>query len=172
MLSKRALFKSSVVVYNSKLDIADSIKSNTIENLQGLLELFIDLRQVIRTAHWNIKGQHFISYHRLLDEVQSAIDDYTDEIAEKIVTFGGVADGEVTRVSNSSSLPQANILNYCKDGINCLTEVNDLLCLVVSIVTNTSDKLDVNGDKVNANYLLDLSSRLQKLVYLVEQHLQ
>lgn len=169
---RTANFKSSNIVYPTALDIQDNVKTNTIDKLQSLLVLLIDLRQVVRTAHWNIKGINFISYHTLLDEVQSSIDSYVDEVAEKVVTLGGIADGEVTKVNNDSALPTANILSYCNDGLSCLREVNSLLAITTTKVTDSGNNLNSNGDPVNSNYLIDLAAKFQKLVYLVEQHLR
>jgi hypothetical protein len=53
----------------------------------------IDLQTQTKHAHLNVKGPTFIALHELFDKVNEAVEDYMDEIAERAVRLGGVAEG-------------------------------------------------------------------------------
>ena len=65
----------------------------------------IDLKLRSKQAHWNVKGPTFRSLHKLFDAIADAADDYADQIAERAVQLGGVAEGTLAVVSEASDLP-------------------------------------------------------------------
>ena len=60
----------------------------------------IDLQMQAKQAHWNVKGPNFIALHKLFDEVNVAVSDYVDEIAERTVQLGGVAEVRYAWLAN------------------------------------------------------------------------
>ena len=73
--------------------------------LQDRLADSIDLQTQAKQAHWNVKGPNFIALHELFDKIAEESEEYPDLIAERIVQFGGVAEGTVQVVVNRSNLP-------------------------------------------------------------------
>jgi starvation-inducible DNA-binding protein len=65
----------------------------------------IDLHSQIKVAHWNIKGPHFAALHPLFDTFATELAAHNDEIAERILTLGGLAVGTARHVAKKSSLP-------------------------------------------------------------------
>ena len=65
-----------------------------------------DLQTQVKQAHWNVKGPNFISLHLLFDKINDDVEDYVDEIAERSVQLGGVAEGTARMVAKRSSLPE------------------------------------------------------------------
>ena len=61
----------------------------------GVADL-LDLYSQTKHAHWNVKGQDFIALHKLFDEINEAVEDYVDDIAERAVQLGGVVPGTMT----------------------------------------------------------------------------
>ena len=53
----------------------------------------IDLQTQCKQAHWNVKGPSFIALHKLFDEINEAVEEYVDLLAERVVQLGGVAEG-------------------------------------------------------------------------------
>jgi DNA-binding ferritin-like protein len=56
----------------------------------------VDLQLQMKRAHWNVKGPSFIGLHELFDKVAETVEGYVDQIAERILQLGGVAEGTVT----------------------------------------------------------------------------
>src|SRR5262249_4196997 len=64
----------------------------------------IALQLQSKQAHWNVKGPAFIALHKLFDDVNAAVAEYSDLIAERIVQLGGVAEGTAGVVAGRSTL--------------------------------------------------------------------
>jgi starvation-inducible DNA-binding protein len=61
--------------------------------LQERLHALNDLYLTLKHAHWNLIGPNFIAVHELLDAQADAVRVMTDDVAERIATLGGVAQG-------------------------------------------------------------------------------
>ena len=66
----------------------------------------VDLQMQMKQAHWNVKGPSFIGLHELFDKVAEAVEGYVDEIAERIVQLGGVAEGTVRMAAARTRLTE------------------------------------------------------------------
>ena len=64
----------------------------------------IDLQGQVKQAHWNVKGPHFISLHELFDKISDVVLEQIDEIAERITSLGGTAEGTVALAAKRSKL--------------------------------------------------------------------
>lgn len=64
----------------------------------------IDLRLQIKAALWNVRGNGFMSIHRLLDKVASIVLGYEDLLAERINTLGGEPNASIQIVARNTFL--------------------------------------------------------------------
>ncbi len=82
-------------MYETENDIskAHRVELNALMNQR--LASAVDLQMQMKQAHWNVKGPSFIGLHELFDKVAEAVEGYVDEIAERIVQLGGVAEGTI-----------------------------------------------------------------------------
>ena len=80
-------------MFKTKNDLSEASRTKVIELLNARLADCIDLQTQTKQAHWNVKGPNFIGLHELFDKVYSAVSEYVDEIAERAVQLGGVAQG-------------------------------------------------------------------------------
>jgi hypothetical protein len=62
------------------------------------------LQTQTKQAHWDVKGPNFIALHELFDGINEEVEDYVDDIAERSVQLGGVAEGAARMVVNRSTL--------------------------------------------------------------------
>ena len=65
-----------------------------------------DLQTHTKQAHRNVKGPNFIALRELFDGINEDVEDYVDDIAERTVQLGGVAEGTARRVAERSSLSE------------------------------------------------------------------
>ena len=91
-------------MYKTKNDLAESIRAKAVELLNARLADCQDLQTQTKQAHWNVKGPNFIALHKLFDKVNEAVEDYADDIAERAVQLGGVAEGTARMVAKRSAL--------------------------------------------------------------------
>src|SRR5256884_6627899 len=90
----------------TKNDLPEASRIEVIGLLNGRLADAIDLQTQCKQAHWNVKGPNFIALHELFDQVNGAVEEYVDLIAERAVQLGGSADGTARVVATRSSLSE------------------------------------------------------------------
>jgi starvation-inducible DNA-binding protein len=80
-------------MYETENDISKDLRTQLSALLNQRLASAVDLQKQMKQAHWNVKGPSFIGLHELFDKVAEAVEGYVDQIAERIVQLGGVAEG-------------------------------------------------------------------------------
>src|SRR5215468_5130427 len=93
-------------MFKTKNDLSEAIRTKAIALLNARLADCIDLETQTKQAHWNVKGPHFIALHELFDKINEDVEDYVDDIAERAVQLGGVAEGTARMVARKSSLSE------------------------------------------------------------------
>ena len=91
-------------MYKTKIDLSEKTRRNVIVILNERLSDAIDLQSQVKQAHWNVKGPHFIALHELFDKISDAMLEEIDEIAERITSLGGTAEGTVAVAARRSKL--------------------------------------------------------------------
>src|SRR6201991_477358 len=90
---------------NLPLDLEESVRLESTENLNQLLADSITLRDLYKKSHWQVAGPTFYQLHLLFDKHFDEQVEIVDTIAERIQLLGGVsiamgADvGEVSRIA-------------------------------------------------------------------------
>ena len=93
-------------MFKTKNDLPEATRVKVIELLNARLADCKDLQTQTKQAHWNVKGPNFIGLHELFDKINEEVDEYVDEIAERAVQLGGVAEGTARVVAKRSTLPE------------------------------------------------------------------
>ena len=91
-------------MFKTKNDLPETTRVKAIELLNARLADCIDLQTQTNQAHWNVKGPNFIALHELFDGINEEVEDYVDDIAERSVQLGGVAEGTARMVVKRSTL--------------------------------------------------------------------
>src|SRR5918997_4381677 len=100
----RAALDGDLQLHATKNDLPTTARTETVRLLNARLADAIDLQTQCKQAHWNVKGPQFIALHKLFDEVNEAVEDYVDLIAERVVQLGGIAEGTVGIVAKRTTL--------------------------------------------------------------------
>ena len=64
----------------------------------------MDLRSQVKQAGWNVKGHDFGPLHALFATMATALEAYTDLVAERLVVLGGGACGTTRAAARQSTL--------------------------------------------------------------------
>src|SRR3954454_23937635 len=80
-------------MFKTKNDLSEAIRAKSVELLNARLADAIDLHTQNKQAHWNVKGASFIALHELFDTINEGVENYVDDLAERAVQLGGVAEG-------------------------------------------------------------------------------
>src|SRR3989440_12631129 len=90
----------------TKNGLSEATRVKAVELLIARLADCIDLQTQTKQAHWNVKGPNFIALHELFDKINEEVEDYVDEIAERAVQLGGVAQGTARMAAKRSALAE------------------------------------------------------------------
>jgi len=106
MKNTNTSFLEAPVMYETENDISKDRRTQLTALLNQRLASAVDLQMQMKQAHWNVKGPSFIGLHELFDKVAAAVEGYVDEIAERIVQLGGVAEGTVRMAAARTRLTE------------------------------------------------------------------
>jgi starvation-inducible DNA-binding protein len=157
-------------VFKTKNDLPETIRVQAIELLNARLADAIDLQTQTKQAHWNVKGPNFIALHELFDKVNEDVEDYVDDIAERVVQLGGVAEGTARMASKRSSLNEypANTV----DGRGHVEALSSALAAFGKSARKGIDQANEFNDLDTADLFTEISRGIDKWLWFVEAHLQ
>lgn len=136
---------------------------------QELADTF-DLVSQTKQAHWNVKGSHFIQLHLLYDTLYEGIEDYVDELAERITALDGVAAGTARSAAAASRLPEMPI-----GALGGLESVDLLLSRYKALANSVREAIDTSdelGDTGTADLLTGMVRDLDKFAWFLQAHLE
>jgi starvation-inducible DNA-binding protein len=165
-MSKQA---RSQTPFHSSVDLSDEVRSEIIQGLNARLAETADLRSQVKQAHWNVKGHHFYQLHLLFDEIAKELDEYADEVAERAVALGGVAQGTVRMAAASSSIPEYPQVTLDMDHVAALVE---RVAQYANSIREAIDQADELGDQTTADLYTQISRDVDKRLWFLEAHLQ
>jgi starvation-inducible DNA-binding protein len=157
-------------MFSTKNDIPENIRTKVIELLNARLADAIDLGTQIKQAHWNVKGPNFIALHELFDKINEDVEDYVDDIAERAVQLGGVAEGTARVAAKRSSLAEypANAV----DGRTHVEALSSVLAAFGKSARKAINNANEFGDLDTADLFTEISRGIDKWLWFVEAHQQ
>ena len=157
-------------MYPTKNSFPEKSRQQIIGLLQQHLADATDLMLQAKQAHWNVKGPNFIALHELFDKVSEDTEEYVDQIAERIVQFGGIAEGTVRVVAKRSGLSEYPLtLTHGKEHVQALAHSLAFYGERVREGINQADELK---DKDTADIFTEISRGVDKYLWFVEAHNQ
>jgi len=156
--------------YKTKNDIPEGPRLQMNELMNQRLASAIDLQMQMKQAHWNVKGPSFIGLHELFDKVDEAVEGYVDQIAERIVELGGIAEGTVRVAASRSQLDEYPLT--IAEGIAHVDAVSTALSTFGQEARLTIDEADGLDDADTADLFTEISRGIDKWLWFVEAHAQ
>lgn len=156
-------------MFNTRNDLPKTTRAKVIDLLDARLADAADLQTQLKQAHWNVKGPTFIALHELFDKINEAVEDYVDDLAERVVQLGGTAHGTARQVAKRSSLPEFPTVT---DGRAHAEAVATALAAFGKLARAGIDQADKLGDKDTADLFTEISRGTDKWLWFVEAHVQ
>ena len=157
-------------MFKTKNDLPEATRVKAIELLNARLADCKDLQTQVKQAHWNVKGPNFIALHELFDQINEEVEDYVDDIAERAVQLGGVAEGTARAVAARSSL--AEYPASAVDGRSHVEALSSALAAFGKAARKAIGEADDLGDLDTADLFTEVSRGIDKWLWFVEAHLQ
>jgi starvation-inducible DNA-binding protein len=157
-------------MFKAKNGLSEATRVKAVELLIARLADCIDLRTQTKHAHWNVKGPNFIALPEVFDKINEEVEDYVDDIAERAVELGGVAEGTARMVANRSSLSEYPVNTV--DGCSHLEALSSALAAFGTAARKGIDQANELGDLDTADLFTEVSRGIDKWLWFVEAHLQ
>jgi starvation-inducible DNA-binding protein len=157
-------------MFKTKNDLPEATRAKVIELLNARLADCTDLQTQTKQAHWNVKGPNFIALHELFDKINEDVEDYVDDIAERAVQLGGVAEGTARMVAKKSSLPEYPAGTV--DGRSHVEALSSALAAFGKAARKAIGQADELGDVDTSDLFTEVSRGIDKWLWFVEAHLQ
>ena len=158
------------MMLKTRNDLPKATRVQMIELLNARLADAIDLYNQVKQAHWNVKGMQFIALHELFDKICEGVEDGVDELAERAVQLGGVAEGTVQAVVKRTTLaPYPLELKAGRDHVDRLSKA--LAAYGKSLRAAIQTAADA-GDADTSDLFTQLSRAADKQLWFVEAHIQ
>ena len=157
-------------IYKTRNDLPEVTRIKVIDILNSRLADAIDLYYQVKQAHWNVKGPNFIALHKLFDDIASAVAEYADLIAERIVQLGGTAEGTVrvsAKRSNLSEYPLA-----IANGKEHIEALSIALSFFGNQARQAIDQTATLHDMDTSDIFTEVSRGIDKYLWFVEAHVQ
>jgi len=136
--------------------------------LNVLLANYQTYYQNLRGVHWNIKGKRFFELHVKFEELYTTAQEQVDEIAERILTLGGVPFHTLESYVKHATVPVGeNIFDDEKTVRLVIDTISALLPLEREILT-LSDEINDEGTN---SLISDFISEQEKNVWILKAYL-
>jgi starvation-inducible DNA-binding protein len=145
------------------------MNEKTISLLNHHLASALDLTLQAKQAHWNVKGPHFFQFHELFERLYDKAQSWSDELAERAVQLGGIADGTIGAISSRSALPK-----YRTDILVGRAHLEAITGALGTFGKSVREAIDVAGDHRDpgtVDLFTDISREVDEMLWMVEAHL-
>jgi starvation-inducible DNA-binding protein len=157
-------------MFETENDIPKTRRMELNALLNQRLASAVDLQMQMKQAHWNVKGPSFIGLHELFDKVAEAVENYVDQIAERIVQLGGIAEGTVRMAAARSRLTEYS--PEIADGMAHVEGVARALSTFGAEARSTIDEANGLDDADTADLFTEVSRGIDQWLWFVEAHSQ
>lgn len=154
----------------TKNDLSEEQRTSLAQLLNERLADLIDLGLQAKQAHWNVKGPTFIALHELFDSVAEKIEEFVDDVAERVVALGGIAEGTIGIVGKRTKL--AAYPPNITSGRDHVEALSTALATFGKAVRADIDRATELGDADTADLFTGISRDIDKKLWFVEAHLQ
>ena len=159
-----------VVSHKTRIDVPPGARDRLVPLLNASLADLIDLFNQTKHAHWNVKGPSFIALHELFDKLGEELEEYIDEIAERAVALGGVAEGTTNVVIERTQL--AKYPAQISEGLAHVDALANAYATFGKSVREAIDEAAKAGDADTSDLFTGVSRGIDKSLWFLEAHRQ
>ncbi len=134
-------------------------------DLNELLANFQRYYQNLRGIHWNIRGKRFFDLHVKFEELYNDANIKVDEIAERILTLGGVPLHTYEDYIAKSKVPVGKNITKDEDAIRLIVDSLTKLLLIERRILNTAGDADDEGTN---SMMSDFITEQEKTVWMMK----
>lgn len=133
------------------------------DELNELLANFAVAYQNVRGFHWNIRGERFFELHAKFEELYLDFQIKIDEVAERILTLGGVPYHAFMQFIEASTVKPAE---HIKDGKRAVQRVLAAFTTLLTLERELFDLAQKSADEGTASMMSDYIRQHEKQVWM------
>jgi starvation-inducible DNA-binding protein len=157
-------------MYQTNNDIHEKNRAALVELLNDHLADAIDLQTQCKQADWNVKGSSCLSLHELFEKLNEGVGAYVDDIAERAVKLGGIAEGTARIVAKRTSLTE--YAAKTGTGREHVESLSSALVFFGRSIRQSIAKSTELGDADTTDLFTKISRGIDKWLWFVDAHLQ
>ena len=157
-------------MHKTRNDLSSDVRSRVSQLLNSRLASAIDLYLQTKHAHWNVKGPSFIALHELFDKLGEELEEHIDDIAERAVALGAVAEGTSNVVVERTQL--AKYPAQVNEGLAHVDALANAYAAFGKSVREAIDDAGKAGDADTSDLFTAVSRGIDKSLWLLEAHRQ
>jgi starvation-inducible DNA-binding protein len=138
--------------------------------LNELLAQIIDCTLQAKHCHWNVRGQHFIAYHKLFDEIHKNLNEQMDIVAERISVLDQHVYATLQEVFNRTTLTELP-KNIAGD-LEYIEKLQKSLEYLSENLKNGTEKISKLEDKVTSDMLSMVILTMDKYSWFLRAHIE
>ena len=139
-----------------------------VEKLNDLLANYMVFYQNTRGLHWNIKGSKFFELHLKFEELYNNLLLKVDEVAERILTLGGVPVHTFDDYTQASSIRALKNVSQSAEAVKSLLDAFQILILKQRELLDLA--ADANDEGTNA-LMSDYIREQEKMVWMYSAYI-
>jgi starvation-inducible DNA-binding protein len=142
-------------------EVSKKIAVELNELLANFQQYYLNLRGI----HWNIKGKRFFDLHEKFEELYVDANIKVDEVAERILTLGGIPYHTFNDYTNNAKVPVGKNITRDEEAIRLIVNSLTELLLIERRILNISD--EANDEGTNA-MMSDFITEQEKTVWMMK----
>ena len=139
-----------------------------IEVLNVLLSNYQTYSQNLRGVHWNIKGKRFFELHVKFEELYNAAQEQVDQIAERILTLGGVPFNTLASYVKHATIPVGENVSDDDKAVRLIVDSIIALLPLERELLSLSDEINDEGTNTLVS---DLIVEQEKNLWMLKSYL-
>ena len=135
---------------------------------QSVADLYV-AHIAIHQSHWYMRGEGFMMWHPKMDEYIETLDEYVDEISERLITLGGTPYSTLKEFLENTKIEE--VKGEFKNVPNSLERVIEIFRYLVSLFEEGLKVTDEDGDDVSNGIFADAKGNLEKTIWMLTAEL-
>lgn len=126
------------------------------DDLNSLLANFQMYYQNLRGIHWNIKGKRFFELHPKFEELYNDANLKVDEIAERVLTLGGVPLHTFEDYLSKAKVPSGKNITQDEDSVRLIvSSLSELLKIERDILDKSDEVRDEGTNSMMSGFITE-----------------
>lgn len=153
-----------------QIGLSEAARSTVVEILNALLADEYVLYTKTRNFHWNVTGPNFHALHKFFEEQYGELEDFVDQVAERVRQLGGRAAGTLAEFTKATRLKESP-----KARPEASAMIQALLSDHEAVVRTLREELETvqkSGDEGTTDFLTGLLEGHEKMAWMLRAHLE